>query len=99
MIESCEYHTIRTRPIVTGNNTEEVLYTDNLSRLTKLEKDEIVKGVLKVPFPTYEVTGSMPVEGEEFSNVLLLGHEYPGVQSPDWMQVLKREAANPKRCV
>ena len=79
MIESCEYHTIRTRPIVTGNNTEEVLYTDNLSRLTKLEKDEIVKGVLKVPFPTYEVTGSMPVEGEEFSNVLLLGYEYPGV--------------------
>ena len=78
MIESCEYHTIRTRPIVTASNTEEVLFTDNLSRLKKLEKDGTVKGVLKVPFPTYEVTGSMPVEGEEFSNVLLLGYEYPG---------------------
>lgn len=99
MIESCEYHTIRRRPIVTASNTEEVLFTDNLSRLTKLEKDETVKGVLKVPFPTYEVTGSMPVEGEEFSNVLFLGYEYPGVQSPDWIQVLKREAASPKRCV
>ena len=99
MIESCEYHTIRTRPIVTASDTEEVLFTDNLSRLIKLEKDGTVKGVLKVPFPTYEVTGSMPVEGEEFSNVLHLGYEYPGVQSPDWMQVLKREAANPKRCV
>jgi hypothetical protein len=99
VIESCEYHTIRTRPIVTVSDTEEVLFTDNLSRLTKLEKDGTVKGVLKVPFPTYEVTGSMPVEGEEFSNVLLLGYEYPGVQSPDWMQVLKREVANPKICV
>ena len=61
-----------------ASNTEEVLFTDNLSRLKKLEKDGTVKGVLKVPFPTYEVTGSMPVEGEEFSNVLLLGYEYPG---------------------
>lgn len=50
MIESCKYHTIRTRPIVTASNTEEVLFTDNLSRLTKLEKDETVKGVLKVRF-------------------------------------------------
>ncbi|RPJ73779.1 MAG: hypothetical protein EHM20_11680 [Alphaproteobacteria bacterium] len=99
VIESCQYHSIRTIPIVTASNSEEVLFTDNLSRLTKLESDETVKGVLPVPFPTYEVTGSMPVEGEEFGNVLLLGYEYPGVQSPDWMQVLKREAANPMRCV
>jgi hypothetical protein len=99
VIESCQYHSIRTIPIVTASDSDEVLFTDNLSRLTKLESDETVKGVLPVPFPTYEVTGSVPVEGEEFSNVLLLGYEYPGVQSPDWMQVLKREAANPKRCV
>ena len=98
VIESCQYHSIRTIPIVTASNAQEVLFTDNLSRFTKLEKDEIVKGVLQVPFPTYEVTGSMPAEGEEFSNVLLLGYEYPGVQPPDWIQVLKREVSNPSRC-
>lgn len=99
VIESCQYHSIRTIPIVTANNAQEVLFTDNLSRLTKLENDETVKGVLPVPFPTYEVTGSMPAEGEEYSDVLLLGYEYPGVQPPDWIQVLKREIANPNRCV
>ncbi len=50
-------------------------FTDNLTRLTKLEVDETVKGVLPALFPTYEVTGSMPTEGEEFSEVLLLGYE------------------------
>lgn len=99
VIESCIYHSIRTIPIVTASNAEEALFTDNLTRLTKLEDGEIVKGVLQVPFPTYEVTGSLTVEGEEFSEVLLLGYEYPGIQSPDWIQVLKREAANPKRCL
>ncbi|AAM06768.1 TPA: hypothetical protein HA338_08215 [Methanosarcina acetivorans] len=99
VIESCIYHSIRTVPIVTASNAEEALFTDNLSRLTKLEGGETVKGVLQVPFPTYEVTGSVPVEGEEFSNVLLLGYEYSGVQPPDWMEVLKRKAANPEKCV
>jgi hypothetical protein len=99
VVESCRYHSIRTIPIVTASNTDEALFTDNLSRLTKLEEGETVKGVLQVPFPTYEVTGSMPAEGEEVSDILLLGYEYPGVQSPDWMQVLKKEAANPRRCV
>jgi hypothetical protein len=60
-----------------------VFFTDNLTRLTKLEVDETVKGVLSVPFPTYEVTGSMSVEGEEFSEVLLSGYEYPGIPAPD----------------
>lgn len=99
VVESCTYHSIRTIPIVTASSAEEVLFTDNLTRLTKLDSDEIVKGVLPVPFPTYEVTGSMPAEGEEFSEVLLLGYEYPGVQSPDWMEILKREVTNPRRCV
>jgi hypothetical protein len=99
IVESCIYHSIRTIPIVTASSAEEVLFTDNLTRLTKLESDETVKGVLQVPFPTYEVTGSMPTKGEEFSEVLLLGYEYPGVESPDWMEVLKREVANPRRCV
>jgi hypothetical protein len=99
VVKSCTYHSIRTIPIVTASSAEEVLFTDNLTRLTKLDSDETVKGVLTVPFPTYEVTGSMPAEGEEFSEVLLLGYEYPGVQSPDWMEILKREAANPGRCV
>lgn len=76
------------------NRFGEALFTDNLSRLTKLEPDETVKGVLSVPFPTYEVTGAMPVEDKEFAEVLLLGYEYPEVQSPDWMEVLKRESAN-----
>ena len=98
VIESCQYHSIRTIPIVTASNAQEVLFTDNLSRLTKLEADETVKGVLPVPFPTYEVTGSMPAEGEEFSNVLLLGYEYPGVVPPDWKQVLKREIKNTNKC-
>ncbi|AKB78502.1 hypothetical protein MSHOH_2019 [Methanosarcina horonobensis HB-1 = JCM 15518] len=99
VIESCIYHSIRTIPIVTANNAEEALFTDNLTRLTKLEEGETVKGVLQVPFPTYEVTGSLPAEGEEFSEVLVLGYEYPGVQSPDWVEVLKKEAANPRRCL
>lgn len=99
VIESCQYHSIRTIPIVTASNTQETLFTDNLSRLTKLEHDETVKGVLPVPFPTYEVTGSMPAKGEESGDVLLLGYEYPGVQPPDWMQVLKKEIENPSRCV
>ncbi len=99
VIESCIYHSIRTIPIVTASNSEKDLFTDNLSRLTKLESDETVKGVLPAPFPTYEVTGSMPVEGKEVSEILLLGYEYPGMQSPDWMQVLKREAENPRRCL
>lgn len=98
VIESCIYHSIRTIPIVTAINSEEALFTDNLTRLTKLEEGETVKGVLQVPFPTYEVTGSMPAEGEEVSEVLLLGYEYPGIQSPDWVEILKREAANPKGC-
>jgi hypothetical protein len=96
VIESCIYHSIRTIPIVTASNTEETLFTDNLTRLTKLEEGETVKGVLQVPFPTYEVTGSIPVEGEEVSEILLLGYEYPGIQSPDWIQVLKKEAASQK---
>lgn len=95
VVESCMYHSIRTIPIVTASSAEEVLFTENLTRLTKLEGDETVKGVLQVPFPTYEVTGYMPVEGEELSEVLLLGYEYPGVQAPDWMEILKREVANP----
>lgn len=99
VIESCQFHSIRTIPVVTASNTQQALFTDNLSRLTKLEDDETVKGVLPVPFPTYEVTGSMPADGEEYSDVLLLGYEYPGVQPPDWMQVLKREIENPNRCV
>jgi len=99
VIESLEYHSIRTIPIVTASGSGEALFTENLSRLTKLENGETVKGVLPVPFPTYEVTGSMPAEGEEFSNILLLGYEYPGVKSPDWMQVLKREIENPSRCL
>lgn len=98
VIESCIYHSIRTIPIVTASNAEEALFTDNLTRLSKLEEGETVKGVLQVPFPTYEVTGSIPVEGEEFSEILLLGYEYPGIQPPDWIQVLRREAANPSRC-
>lgn len=85
VVESCIYHSIRTIPIVTASNAEEVLFTDNLTRLTKLEVDETVKGVIPIPFPTYEVTGSMSVEDEEFSEVLLLGYEYPGVESPDWI--------------
>jgi hypothetical protein len=60
VIESCQYHSISTMPIVTASNSKEVLFTDNLSRLTKLEKDETVKGVIPVPFSTYEVTGPMP---------------------------------------
>lgn len=99
VIESCIYHSIRTIPIVTASNAEEALFADNLTRLTKLEEGETVKGVLQVPFPTYEVTGSVPVKGEEFSEVFLLGYEYPGVKSPDWVQVLKKEAANPRRCL
>lgn len=99
VIESCIYHSIRTIPIVTASNAEEALFTDNLTRLTKLEEGETVKGVLQVPFPTYEVTGSIPAEGEEVSDILLLGYEYPGVQSPNWIQVLKREAANPRKCL
>jgi hypothetical protein len=97
VIESCAYNSIRTIPIVTAVGSGAALFTDNLSRLTKLEKDETVKGVLQVPFPTYEVTGAMPDEGKEFSEVLLLGYEYPGVQSPDWIEVLKRELKNPTR--
>ncbi|PAV11822.1 hypothetical protein ASJ81_00685 [Methanosarcina spelaei] len=99
VVESCIYHSIRTIPIVAASSAEEVLFTENVTRLTKLEVDETVKGVLPVPFPTYEVTGSMSAEGEEFSEVLLLGYEYPGVQAPDWMEILKREVANPRRCV
>ncbi|AKB53560.1 MULTISPECIES: hypothetical protein [Methanosarcina] len=99
VVESCIYHSIRTIPIVTASSAEEVLFTDNLTRLTKLEVDETVKGVLPVPFPTYEVTGSMSIEGEEFSEVLLLGYEYPGVQALDWIEILKREVANPRRCM
>lgn len=53
-----------------------------------------MKGVLPVPFPTYEVTGSMPAEGEEFSEVLLLLYEYLGMQAPDWIEILKREVTN-----
>lgn len=98
VIESCIYHSIRTIPVVTASNAQEALFTDNLTRLTKLEEGETVKGVLQVPFPTYEVTGSMTSEGEEFSEVFLLGYEYPGIQSPDWIQVLKREAENQGRC-
>lgn len=98
VIESCIYHSIRTIPVVTASNAQEALFTDNLTRLTKLEEGETVKGVLQVPFPTYEVTGSITSEGEELSEVFLLGYEYPGVQSPDWIQVLKREVANPRRC-
>lgn len=67
VIESLEYHSIRTIPIVTASGSGEALFTDNLSRLAKLENDETVKGVLSVPFPTYEVTGSVTAEGEEFS--------------------------------
>jgi hypothetical protein len=78
VVESCIYHSIRTIPIVTASSDEEVLFTDNFTRLTKLEVDETVKGALQVPFPTYEVTGSMSTEGEEFSEVLILGYEYPG---------------------
>jgi hypothetical protein len=99
VVESCRYHSIRTIPIVAASSAEEVLFTDNLTRLTKLEVDETVKGVLPVPFPTYEVTGSMPTEGEKVGEVLLLGYEYPGVESPDWIEILKREVANPRRCV
>ncbi|WP_292373959.1 MULTISPECIES: hypothetical protein [unclassified Methanosarcina] len=99
VVESCMYHSIRTIPIVTASSAEEVLFTENLTRLTKLEGDETVKGVLQVPFPTYEVTGYVPVEDEELSEVLLLGYEYPGVQAPDWMEILKKEVANPRRCV
>jgi hypothetical protein len=99
VVESCIYHSIRTIPIVTASNAEEVLFTDNLTRLTKLESDETVKGVLPVPFPTYEVTGAMPTEGEDFSEVILLGYEYPGMEAPDWMEILKREVENPRRCV
>ena len=40
----------------------------------------------------------MPAEGEEISEVLLLGYEYPGVEAPDWMEILKREVENPRRC-
>lgn len=98
VIESCIYHSIRTIPVVTASNAQEALFTDNLTRLTKLEEGETVKGVLQVPFPTYEVTGSVTSEGEEFSEVFLLGYEYPGIQSPDWIQILKREAENPGRC-
>ncbi|MDQ1251187.1 MAG: hypothetical protein QG646_256 [Euryarchaeota archaeon] len=98
VIESYQYSSIRTIPIVTASNSQDVLFTDNLSRLTKLEKDETVKGILSVPFPTYEVTGSMPSGGEEYSKVFLLGYEYPGIQTPDWVQVLKREIANPSKC-
>jgi hypothetical protein len=83
---------------VTASNAQEALFTDNLTRVTKLEDGETVKGVLQVPFPTYEVTGSITAEGKEFSEVFLLGYEYPGVRSPDWIQVLKREAANPGKC-
>ena len=83
---------------MTASNAQEALFTDNLSRLTKLETDETVKGVLPVPFPTYEVTGSMPAEVEKFSNVLLLGYGYPGVVPPDWKQVLKREIGNRNKC-
>jgi hypothetical protein len=97
VIESCAYNSIRTIPIVTATGSGSSLFTDNLSRLTKLEKDETVKGVLQVPFPTYEVTGAMPAEGKEFSEVLLLGYEYPGIQAPDWIEVLKRELSNPTR--
>lgn len=99
VVESCLYHSIRTIPIVAASSAEEVLFTENVTRLTKLEVDETVKGVLKVPFPTYEVTGSMPAEGEEVNEVFLLGYEYPGVQAPDWMEILKREVENPRRCV
>ncbi|WP_410509662.1 hypothetical protein RSJ42_05455 [Methanosarcina hadiensis] len=98
VIESCIYHSIRTIPVVTASNTQEALFTDNLTRLTKLEEGETVKGILQVPFPTYEVTGSVTSKGEEFSEVFLLGYEYPGVRSPDWIQVLKKEAENPRRC-
>jgi hypothetical protein len=84
---------------VTASSAEEVLFTEDVTRLTKLEVDETVKGVLRVLFPTYEVTGSMSVEGEEVGEVLLLGYEYPGVQAPDWIEILKREVANPRRCV
>ena len=98
VIESCIYHSIRTIPIVTASNAQEALFTDNLTRLTKLEEGETVKGVLQVPFPTYEVTGSITAEREEFSEIFLLGYEYPGLQSPDWIQILKREAENPSRC-
>lgn len=76
-----------------------MLFTENLTRLTKLEVDETVKGVLPVPFTTYEVTGFTLVEGEEFSEVLLLGYEYTGVESLDWIKILKREVANPRRYV
>lgn len=99
VIESCQYHSIRTIPIVTASNTQQVLFTDNLSRLTKLEPGETIKGVLSVPFPTYEVTGSIQVAGEESNDVLLLGYEYPGIEQPDWIQVLGREFSNPDRCV
>jgi hypothetical protein len=39
VIASCQYHSIRTIPNITASNAQEVLFTDNLSRLTKLEKD------------------------------------------------------------
>ncbi|MGB9929539.1 MAG: hypothetical protein ACPK85_14255 [Methanosarcina sp.] len=96
VIESCIYHSIRTLPIVSATASGEALFTENLSRLTKLEPDETVKGVLSVPFPTYEVTGAMPAEDKGFTEVLLLGYEYPGTKAPDWLEVLKRESSNPK---
>lgn len=99
VVESCVYHSIRTIPIVTASSAEEALFTDNLTRLTKLEDDETIKGVLPVPFPTYEVTGAIPTEGEEINKVLLLGYEYPGVQVPNWIEILKREIANSRQCV
>lgn len=99
MVESCTYHSTRTIPIVNASSAEEVLFTDNLTRLTKLEVDKTVKGVLPAPFSTYEVTGFTSVEGKEFSEVLLLGYEYPGLPAPDWIEILKREVANPRRWV
>lgn len=99
VVESCEYHSIRTIPIITASNSEKDLFTDNLTRLTKLEEGETVKGVLQVPFPTYEVTGSISIKGEGIHEIFLLGYEYPGLRSPDWIEVLKREVENPKRCL
>jgi hypothetical protein len=45
VIEACIYHSIRTIPIVTASNAEEAIFTDNLTRLTKLEEGETVKGI------------------------------------------------------
>ena len=42
VVESCIYHSIRSIPIVTASSAEEVLFTDNLTRLTKLDSDESV---------------------------------------------------------